>query len=767
MVLNLSIIGATRAEESKQDNSGGNTGTEITVSHLPDGIDVTYKIQEPSLLECEGAKGRQVAIDAFYGLMESGKPSICSRTDYLVVPNGYDCSVELIDSVCSEMQVDLASFWHDEYGMSVAKDSILPYDGFFPRQLIEGTDVSNCRSICLLPVKVTPVQYDYSTGTLRKYSSLRYRVRFTERGGDAIESLLQPTEDYISRIKAVVLNPEDIPSVEERKVQAVGIDISGKPNEGYLIISQKKFNKSINKIARMKRLEGYNVHIRTSDSWTPDIIRNTIRSVATKDPMLTYLLIIGDDDQVPSNHITEGKHTGSFDFFPSDYDYGLITSSAGAFPELHRGRICTSDPEVALGVVDKIYNYQFNPVMEPSFYKTGIHMGQFDLYYSNEEYIPETKDSQTFISRLEHIANYMASNLDVSVKRLYWARRENNPETWSNGKPIPDFLRRPNYNWDANCSQFFNAMNEGAYYVLHYAHGRVDRWEEPYVKRDHLAQMSNGDKLPFLMSMSCESGRFSNDSIGFSHAFLNSLNGGTIGVIAGSDKSWIRDASIFCQSLMNTISEDPKIELYTGDIYDNPTDLDPITDIKTLKLGKVLDVAEEWLMSIATINQMKQHRRCFNLFGDPALSLRTKTPKRFDYSIKSDMNQKTILTIGEVDSDYDVILVNYNDGTVKKLSNIKLVPFPDSDYVEVCINADNYVPVVYGVNNGNNIYINSTPESPLRKTGEKLFIGNLFNAQSECQIEFDNTDINMRVSEVVIYPSARFSEESSTIITVM
>ena len=87
MVLNLSIIGATRAEESKQNNFGGNTGTEITVSHLPDGIDVTYKIQEPSLLECEGAKGRQVAIDAFYALMESGKPSICSRTDYLVVPN--------------------------------------------------------------------------------------------------------------------------------------------------------------------------------------------------------------------------------------------------------------------------------------------------------------------------------------------------------------------------------------------------------------------------------------------------------------------------------------------------------------------------------------------------------------------------------------------------------------------------------------------------------------------------------------------------------
>ena len=82
-------------------------------------------------------------------------------------------------------------------------------------------------------------------------------------------------------------------------------------------------------------------------------------------------------------------------------------------------------------------------------------------------------------------------------------------------------------------------------------------------------------------------------------------------------------------------------------------------------------------------------------------------------------------------------------------------------------NGSSVVDSMVNINkNGNNIYINSTPESPLRMNGEKLFIGNLFNVQSECPIELDNTDINLTVSEVVIYPSAHFSEESSTIITV-
>ncbi len=137
-----------------------------------------------------------------------------------------------------------------------------------------------------------------------------------------------------------------------------------------------------------------------------------------------------------------------------------------------------------------------------------------------------------------------------------------------------------------------NAFNRGSLVTNYIGHGSVDIWSDYVFDSGMAAALTNGDKLPFVVTMNCLNGFFADifsDSL--AEVLLKNANGGAIGVWASSALT-----SPDQQLLVN-------IELYRQIFGGSPT------------IGDALLKAKQ-------ATQDRDVRRTWILFGDPTMKLR-------------------------------------------------------------------------------------------------------------------------------------------------
>ena len=98
------------------------------------------------------------------------------------------------------------------------------------------------------------------------------------------------------------------------------------------------------------------------------------------------------------------------------------------------------------------------------------------------------------------------------------------------------------------------AVNNGTFWVQHRDHGLDEGWGEPAVRNEHIDQMNNVGKLPFVMSINCQTGMFdytgSNGNC-FTEKWMrrtsNGQNAGAVGVLSPTQVSYsfVNDAFVW------------------------------------------------------------------------------------------------------------------------------------------------------------------------------------------------------------------------------
>jgi len=137
-----------------------------------------------------------------------------------------------------------------------------------------------------------------------------------------------------------------------------------------------------------------------------------------------------------------------------------------------------------------------------------------------------------------------------------------------------------------------DAFNRGSLLTNYVGHGSVEIWSNYVFDSTMASSLTNGDKLPFVVTMNCLNGYF-HDMFTFSlaEALMNNANGGAIGVWASSALT-----SPDQQLLVN-------VELYRQIFAGSPTIGDAILKAKLATTDR--DVRRTWI-----------------LFGDPTMKLR-------------------------------------------------------------------------------------------------------------------------------------------------
>lgn len=646
------------------------------VEETIDGFRVTYEFEKALIMPDDiYTNARFWHVDGFGLEGTGGKPSIPRRLDTFVIPAyATNIDVDLEESVFTDIPMTLAParipLSEDTYeGYTLANvDSIEPFTGYYPTDIVSLLMENSYRGAHLIHISVAPIQYNYSTKTIRAYTKITYNITFEETrvGGNDGGNMLGST-DYI--LSNITLNPISKRNEGEEAVLA---------NEDYLIVSVNKYASAVNKFAEWKKTLGYNTHVVMQESWSSYNEVKTIVDGYYQSDSIYYLLLIGDAVDVPTQTLSN---------IITDTYYGCIDSTY--IPNIYVGRLPVSNLNEALIVVDKIISYEKTPIYDTSFYAKGLHI----TFFQDEDI--DGYEDRRFAKTSEEVRDYMLS-LGKTVNRVYQTESHVYPSHWShslysNGEEIPVELQKPNYLWDGDASGIKEKIDSGCFYVLYRDHGGKTTWNHPIYSVSNINQLVNGDKLPVVFSICCSTGYFLFPKC-FAEAFLRKANGGCVGIFAASAVSYSGHNDALTDGMFDAIWPSPGLHPVFPNKNNSYTPvMQPIYNLgKILLQGKMRNM-ETW--GANNVSTSKYTFEVFHCFGDPSMNIRTMNPS----IIRPNYITRTNHGIS-VESNLPDVYISFYDSISGKIDRFKgqsvFYRTEHADRIRICVSGVNMVPCI-------------------------------------------------------------------------
>ncbi len=662
-----------------------------TIEDVKDGILVTYEFNYVSKETDEFFPSSSILFFEGFGIMEGSEiPALPIKWDTFYIPSEKDYSVNIIDSSYVELPIEIApSRPPVENGSRLiySKHNVLPirpYKGLYPENTINA-DVNIYRTNPILDICITPIRYNYMQKRVVICKKISYLISF---GGGKdrkyiIDNMNGGTDPLLTN---VVMNPKKQTTYNELHQMRSAIQIS---TPKYLILTVPQFSEAVDKLADWKRTLGYNVEVITQTSWNESTIKSTVVASNQLSPV-SYLLIFGDYGDIPGKYITRSINTTNgyktYNFY-TDYYYGCIQQNT--YPDIHRGRISASSLTEANIIVEKIINYEKNPIIDTSFYSTALHCANF------QDDDNDSIEDRRFTLTSEEIRSHMIQQ-GKTVNKIYFTPSHVTPMYWKKGgfgmankTPIPnELLKSSGFLWSGDYQDIINGINNGAFYVLHRDHGDVTLWGNPYFTATHIEQLNNGNRLPIVFSMNCLTGRY-NQGTCFAETFLRKSGGGCAGIFAATETSFSGYNDALALAMFEAIWPNPS---FISPFPSGSTTIS-FTSIPVFKLGDFLDQGLAEIHSIypGGNNDVVLHtKEIFHCFGDPAMEMYTDIPTPFTNVSITKNNGNTIVSIGE---DATITFFNRTTGVIESFYG-NSINYPDDDNIQICISGHNKIPYI-------------------------------------------------------------------------
>ena len=700
-LLNDHIIGQTLIRPSDgsfiHDSNSIFPRTRRTIKNVEKGILVTYefdyieKIPDDTYTDASIIK-----IDGFGIGGEIEKPALPIKIDKFSVPSK-NSKVIIVDSTYIELPMVIGPvrppLKNNDNGESTSQfiKPIKPFHGLYPLYAVSNV-VNEYRKYYIADISVMPVQYNYQKKKVRIFSKLSYLVTCENKLKQTDSSSLINDDVLLSNL---VMNPVETPTITRDIATEVEVP-------RYLILSVPQFSSAVNKFSEWKRTIGFNVQTIYQNSWTEMDVINAITS-SNSDNSLKYLLIVGDYENIPGKTVSDSVYTTNgweHYTYSTDYYYGCVQQNT--YPDIRRGRLSVSSANEAMTVINKIIQYERNPVTQQSFYNTGLNCAFFqdNNKYNNLGQLIQSRDSiedVRFTLTSENIRDYLVNVKDKTVNRVYTTNNAVTPKYWNNKKygfynnlvTIPnELLRSSGFQWNGSSSDITQHINDGTFYVLHRDHGSIEGWAAPSYNISNINSLSNGRKLPVVFSMNCLTGRYNGNTC-FAESFLRKEEGGCVAIIAASEESFSGYNDALTIGIFDAIWPSNGYfksfpNLHTISLSSTPA----------YRLGDILDIG---LSHISTIYEyannpiVLQHtKQIFHCFGDPAMEIYTEKPTIFNNVSFSVVNGFAHITVpeGGIISIYNPITGNINsyDGSS--------IQYPYNSDLHIAITGHNKVPLI-------------------------------------------------------------------------
>jgi len=570
-------------------------------------------------------------IEGFARMGQVGAPALPARSEVIAMPRGTAGSIIITGADYHEYDGfmihpaleparDTDGAPEPEFQID---EAVYGKDEFFPKNIVEITQIRMVRGNPLAVVQLRPVQFNPVSGKIRVYTNISYRIEYP--GAEASFSQIAEGNSlhFTNLLKRSVINSDNIPDGMTRRESKDG-------EKEYIIITHNQYLTAANDLANWKRQLGYSVEVVAQASWTAAQVKSEIHTrYHAWTPKPDYFVIIGD-------------HTGSFavpgeiyqdpnygDNFATDLYYACMDGATDWHPDMAHGRISVSSAAEAQVVVNKIINYEKTPPTPSSFYDNILNCAQYQDD-DNNGYA-----DRRFCHTSENIRDHLQDNYGYTSTRVYYTNttanvtglRYNNTY-YSTGGLLPAELRSTSFNWSGGSSQITAEIDAGKFMVFHRDHGYVggSGWHRPYYTTTSMNSLSNGDLLPVVFSINCHTGEFQLDNC-FAEKFLRMENKGAVGMVAAAYYSYSGFNDALSIGMIDAIWADPGIYpvFGSGGTGSNYT-IGAGNEIYTM--GDVVNqglyaMEQNWY---GASSSHKYQYQLFHYFGDPAMKIWTENP---------------------------------------------------------------------------------------------------------------------------------------------
>ncbi|MDD4216785.1 MAG: C25 family cysteine peptidase [Bacteroidales bacterium] len=456
-------------------------------------------------------------------------------------------------------------------------------DEFYPANIAKIEDPFIFRDVRGTTVRVSPFQYNSATNTLRVYTKIQ--VRLTENNEMPTNPLLS---DHINKIVEV----EGI-----YKDMFINYDTGAKPSANLtmseygdiLVITTSAYESTMAPYIAWKKEKGYNVS--TTVVATGTNVATTIQTAYNNNPNLMFVQLVGDWADIKSpTLLSDGVQC------PTDPHTGCVSGSDD-YIDISVGRFsCTNTTELTTQI-NKAIDYEKNPDMTAGWRETFIGVA------SNEGGNPGQGDDGEI--DYTHIQRIFTSRLDSFTYNTH----------------------KQNYAPSASAATLHSHINAGASTIAYCGHGSETTFVTTGYSNTNINNLTNGNKLPFIVSVACVNGAFHTQTSCFAETWLRKSGGGAVVTwMSTINQPWDppqRGQDYFYDILVGGFN-------YDTDGISNTTGYN--TSEQRTHWGAIVVNAAVLMLKESSTSSDIETIKTWTTFGDASLQLRTEQPNTLTLS---------------------------------------------------------------------------------------------------------------------------------------
>jgi hypothetical protein len=543
--------------------------------------------------------------------LETGTPDIDHLSTSIIIPNQGEVTykitysafidypnIEVAPSKGNIIRTQLPSDVPYTYGNAYLSDK------FSPSSLIELSKPYILRDFRGQAIAVSPLQYNPVTNVLRVYTSIDFEIS-TINPGKGINELTRIHK--IPRVNTEFKNIYTSHFKNFNSVMYVPVEEEG----NLLIICADAWVADMTPLVEWKIKKGIPTEIVpvSSIGSNAGAIQGYIYNYYNTNG-LTYVLLVGDDAQIPSLFASGGA---------SDPSFGYILGN-DSYAEVIVGRFSAESQEDVITQVQRSINYERNPISTNNWLQKGVVIG------SNQG---PGDDGEMDWEHAQNMRTDLLSHTYTDVSELYDGTH-------------PGTTDAPG---DPSNLALFDIFQSGIGLMTYTGHGSNYSCSTTGLSVTDVDNMTNENMLPFIWSVACVNGNF-NAPGGpcFAESFLRARNGNTpTGAVAtfmsSINQSWNPPMA----------GQDEMVDLLVNSYSNN---------IKRTFGG--ISVNGCLLMNDQYTTAGFEMTDTWHCFGDPTLNLRTTNPITLtaSHNNSTPVGTTSFLVNANIDSAFVSLTVN-------------------------------------------------------------------------------------------------------------
>ena len=486
----------------------------------------------------DGQPFTTVTLDGYLPSAAVGAPSLPTFSRLIEVPLCKDFEVKVTQAAYDTIQLPGARLMPTQPSRSksdttparlVIDSKIYATDAFYGQEESTVEPVGIARDRSLARLQFSPVRYNPVRGQLIVCRHAVVTVRYTGADKDATLSLFNRYHSPAFSIGNGALNnlyPKSVSSTAPIR---------------YLIVAHSSFRGQLENFVQWKRRKGYLTDIVYTD--TPGVgattasissyLQSQYTNATASNPAPTFLLIVGDHEQIPAfNGTTATDHITDL--------YYISWTPGDNIPDCYCGRFSAQNVSQLTPQIVKTLMYEQYTFNDPSFLDRAVLVAGVDGGSSGDYGYTHADPAMDYAA-----THYINSTQGFAPVRCF----KNNTTIipLASGVTIGSSA-------SSNSATVRGYYNQGAGWINYSAHGSATSWGTPSFTTTHISSMTNTQKFGLMIGNCCLTNKFETTTC-FGEALLRKGNYcGAVGYIGGSNSTYWNEDFYWAVGLRSGIS---------------------------------------------------------------------------------------------------------------------------------------------------------------------------------------------------------------------